>query len=231
MHSTRSRHRAGRVPRLPPRRPQAPSRRPPPSAAAACGTAASHGAAPATPRGCAACARSRRLRRQSPPRARGRGRPGPDGSGCPCVTSGFYTIAAERQGAVNRLAGRLKSLMDALARSSILRGSLSPSGKGCRGTRDMSLDQSQYPGVACPRNQNRYRGTSIVLRRRVEKGPKNWTLNWTLHAWFGHLELYRSRKRVDLSTLPDLAAAAALILGSTPKECYAEPKTSRSSSC
>jgi hypothetical protein len=50
--------------------------------------------------------------------------------------------------------------------------------------------------------------TSLVLRRRVEKGSEN----WTLHAWFENLELYRSRKRVDLSTLPDLAAAAALIL-------------------
>ena len=68
--------------------------------AAACGTAARHGAAPATPRGCAACARSRRPRRRSPPRARGRGRPGPDWSGCPCATSNWQAIAADRPGAV-----------------------------------------------------------------------------------------------------------------------------------
>lgn len=57
-------------------------------------------------------------------------------------------------------------------------------------------------------NATPFRGTSVVLRRRVEKDPEN----WTLHAWFEHLEFYRSRRRVDLSTLPDLAAAVALIL-------------------
>jgi len=57
-------------------------------------------------------------------------------------------------------------------------------------------------------NATPLKGTSIVLRRKVEQGSEN----WILHAWFEHLEFYRSRKRVDYSTLPDLAAAAALIL-------------------
>src|SRR5262249_53750787 len=83
--------------------------------AAACGTAESHGAAPATPRGCAACARSRRLRRQCQRRARGRARPGPDGSGCPCATSGWQAIAAERLRAVNRLVGSSGPRWDTLA--------------------------------------------------------------------------------------------------------------------
>ena len=46
-----------------------------------------HAAAPAMPRGCAACARPRRRPLQSPLRDRGHGRPGPDGSGCSCATS------------------------------------------------------------------------------------------------------------------------------------------------
>jgi predicted nucleotidyltransferase len=57
-------------------------------------------------------------------------------------------------------------------------------------------------------NSTSFRGISVVLRRRIEKRP---TI-WSLRAWFEDLELYRSRKRVDLSTLPDTVAAAALIL-------------------
>jgi hypothetical protein len=57
-------------------------------------------------------------------------------------------------------------------------------------------------------NATPLKGTSIVLRRKVEQGSEN----WILRGWFEHLEFYRSRKRVDYSTLPDLAAAAALIL-------------------
>jgi nitrogen fixation protein len=57
-------------------------------------------------------------------------------------------------------------------------------------------------------NATRFWGTSIILRRGIEKD----FASWTLHARFENLELYRSRKRIDLSTLPDMAAAAALIL-------------------
>lgn len=57
-------------------------------------------------------------------------------------------------------------------------------------------------------NATPYSGSSIVLRRHLTKTPTS----WTLHAWFEDLELYRSRKRVDLSTLPDIAGAAALII-------------------
>jgi predicted nucleotidyltransferase len=57
-------------------------------------------------------------------------------------------------------------------------------------------------------NATPFKGTSIVLRRKVEKSCEN----WILHASFEHLEFYRSGKRVDLSTLPGLAAAAALML-------------------
>jgi hypothetical protein len=51
-------------------------------------------------------------------------------------------------------------------------------------------------------------GTSIILRRRIEASPTN----WILHAEFESLELHRARKRIDLGTLPDMAAATALIL-------------------
>jgi hypothetical protein len=57
-------------------------------------------------------------------------------------------------------------------------------------------------------NATSFRGTSVILRRTIQKQP---TI-WSLHAWFDDLEVYRSRKRVDLSTIPDIAAAAALIL-------------------
>jgi predicted nucleotidyltransferase len=57
-------------------------------------------------------------------------------------------------------------------------------------------------------NATRLRGTSIVLRRRIEHD----LATWTLYAWFESLELYRRRSRVDPSTLPEMAAAAALIL-------------------
>ncbi len=57
-------------------------------------------------------------------------------------------------------------------------------------------------------NATLFGGTSVVLRRRIEKA----SAIWTLHAGFENMELYRSRKRVELSTLPDMAAAAALIL-------------------
>ena len=103
--SRRPKRRAGRALPPPPRRAQARSRRRPPSAARACGTAARHGAAPAVPRGSAACARSRRPRPQSLPRARGRGRPGPDWSECPCATSHWRAIAADRPGAVKSRVG------------------------------------------------------------------------------------------------------------------------------
>jgi predicted nucleotidyltransferase len=57
-------------------------------------------------------------------------------------------------------------------------------------------------------NATAFSGTSVALQRRIEKDSTTWTLN----AWFENLELYRSRKRIDLSTLPAMAAAAALIL-------------------
>ncbi len=57
-------------------------------------------------------------------------------------------------------------------------------------------------------NATRISGTSIVLRRRIELSPKS----WTLRVWFDSLETYHSRKRVDRSTLPDMAATAALII-------------------
>lgn len=51
-------------------------------------------------------------------------------------------------------------------------------------------------------------GTSIVLRRRIDRT----SATWTLRASFEDLELHRSRTRVNVATLSDMAAAAALIL-------------------
>lgn len=51
-------------------------------------------------------------------------------------------------------------------------------------------------------------GTSIVLRRHIETSSSR----WTLRVWFEDLEIFRRRTRVDLATLPDMAAAAALIV-------------------
>lgn len=53
-----------------------------------------------------------------------------------------------------------------------------------------------------------FSGTSIILERRLDLGGTA----WTLCAEFDKVELYRARKYADMSTLPDLAAAAALIL-------------------
>ncbi|MER8748097.1 hypothetical protein NKH57_02285 [Mesorhizobium sp. M1050] len=57
-------------------------------------------------------------------------------------------------------------------------------------------------------NRTQWWGTSIVLCRRIETTAKLWTLD----ASFSDLELYRSRKRLELMTLPDLASVTALIL-------------------
>lgn len=57
-------------------------------------------------------------------------------------------------------------------------------------------------------NATRGWGTSIVLNREIEAHDTV----WTLRARFTELELFRSRKRAEASTLPDIAAAAALIL-------------------
>lgn len=54
-----------------------------------------------------------------------------------------------------------------------------------------------------------YWGTSIVLRRQIETGAKV----LTLRVWFEDLELFRARKRIDVATIADLAAATALIVG------------------
>ena len=50
-------------------------------------------------------------------------------------------------------------------------------------------------------------GTSVILRRRIERSATH----WTLVAAIEDLELFRVR-RLEASTVPDLAAAAALIL-------------------
>jgi hypothetical protein len=56
-------------------------------------------------------------------------------------------------------------------------------------------------------NANEFWGTSVVLRRRIERSATH----WTLVASIEDLELFR-RRRLEASTVPDLAAAAALIL-------------------
>ena len=56
-------------------------------------------------------------------------------------------------------------------------------------------------------NANELGGTSVVLRRRIERSATHWTLVASIEA----LELFR-RRRLEASTVPDLAAAAALIL-------------------
>jgi hypothetical protein len=56
-------------------------------------------------------------------------------------------------------------------------------------------------------NANELGGTSVVLRRQIERSAAHWTLVASIEA----LELFR-RKRLEASTVPDLAAAAALIL-------------------
>lgn len=57
-------------------------------------------------------------------------------------------------------------------------------------------------------NANGISGTSIVLERSIVVGDKQ----WTLRASFSGSSMHRSRKYVDLTTLPDMAAAVALIL-------------------
>ncbi|MCH4561068.1 hypothetical protein [Mesorhizobium jarvisii] len=61
--------------------------------------------------------------------------------------------------------------------------------------------------IALINAMNRW-GTSIVLNRSIE----TCSTAWTLHASFTDLELYRSRTRLELVSLPDIAAAASLIL-------------------
>jgi hypothetical protein len=56
-------------------------------------------------------------------------------------------------------------------------------------------------------NANEFRGTSVVLKRRIERSATH----WTVVASIEDLELFRVR-RLAASTVPDLAAAAALIL-------------------
>ncbi|MDT7529204.1 hypothetical protein OVY29_11060 [Sphingopyxis sp. SE2] len=51
-------------------------------------------------------------------------------------------------------------------------------------------------------------GTSITLHRAIEKTHDR----WMLRASFSDLALHRSRKYVDLYTLPDMVAAVSLIL-------------------
>lgn len=51
-------------------------------------------------------------------------------------------------------------------------------------------------------------GLSVVLRREIEKTDGE----WTLHAWFEDLEIFRNRKRPDLSDAYYLGAVTALIL-------------------
>lgn len=57
-------------------------------------------------------------------------------------------------------------------------------------------------------NETAWGGTCVVLRRSIEVGPEVWVLN----AEFGDLELFRTRRHIELSTLPDIVSAAALIL-------------------
>lgn len=57
-------------------------------------------------------------------------------------------------------------------------------------------------------NANEFWGTSVVLRRRIDRSDAV----WTLEACFEDVELFRSRRSIVPSTIPDLAAAAALIL-------------------
>jgi hypothetical protein len=51
-------------------------------------------------------------------------------------------------------------------------------------------------------------GTCVTLHRSIE----NVAGQWFLKASFSDLVLHRSRKRVDLSTLPDMVSAVSLIL-------------------
>ncbi|AEH87032.1 hypothetical protein [Mesorhizobium opportunistum] len=62
--------------------------------------------------------------------------------------------------------------------------------------------------AVCVINATQWWGTSVVLRRKIDTNRTAWTLN----ASFGDLELHRSRKWVELTTLPDIAAAISLIL-------------------
>jgi hypothetical protein len=57
-------------------------------------------------------------------------------------------------------------------------------------------------------NATQWWGTSVVLCRKIEVNAELWTLN----ASFSDLELHRSRKRLELMTLADIASATALIL-------------------
>lgn len=57
-------------------------------------------------------------------------------------------------------------------------------------------------------NATQWWGTSIVLNREIKASDAV----WTLRARFTEFELLRSRKWPEVSTLPDIAAAAALIL-------------------
>jgi len=57
-------------------------------------------------------------------------------------------------------------------------------------------------------NATQWWGTSIVLCRKIETGAELWALD----ASFSDFELYRSRKRLEPTTVPDIASATALIL-------------------
>jgi hypothetical protein len=57
-------------------------------------------------------------------------------------------------------------------------------------------------------NTETHWGTSLVLRRTIVETESA----LTLHAQFGDLEAYRSRKRLEPAALPDIAAAASLII-------------------
>lgn len=57
-------------------------------------------------------------------------------------------------------------------------------------------------------NATEWTGISFIFHRRIEAEATA----WNLRAHFSDLELHRARKRVDAGTLPDIAAAAALII-------------------